>query len=121
MHVGPAERVDGLLGVADQHQRRLALAEGAVHDVPLHRVGVLEFVDQDDVVALPQAGAGHWAPHLVEQGATESEQDVVVRHDLERLLAALHLLTHRFGEAPTDGRQVLLLARAAARCPHPGG
>ncbi len=110
VHVGSAEGVDRLLGVADQHEGRVAgLAEGAVHDVPLHRVGVLELVDQDDVVALPQTGAGHRAAHVVEQGAAQPEQDVVVRHDLERLLATLHLLAHGFRETPADGRQVLLL------------
>ena len=52
--VGAAEGVDRLLGVADQDERRLAVAEGALDDLPLDRVGVLELVDQDDPVALPQ-------------------------------------------------------------------
>ena len=37
-------------------------AEGPAHDVPLHGVGVLELVDQDDVVALPQPRARGRAP-----------------------------------------------------------
>ena len=51
--VGAAERVDRLLGVADQHQRGVAV-EGAAQDRPLHRVGVLELVDQHHPVARPQ-------------------------------------------------------------------
>jgi hypothetical protein len=45
--VAAAERIDGLLGVADQNQRG-ALGERAVDDLPLHRVGVLELVDHHD-------------------------------------------------------------------------
>ena len=50
--VAAAERVDGLLGVADQHHRGVA-AEGPVEHLPLHRVGVLELVDQHDLPPLP--------------------------------------------------------------------
>jgi hypothetical protein len=38
--VGAAEGVDGLLRIADEDERRVAVAEGAVHDVPLDGVGV---------------------------------------------------------------------------------
>ena len=51
-HVAAAEGVDGLLGVADQHHRRVA-AERPVEHLPLHGVGVLELVDQHDLPALP--------------------------------------------------------------------
>ena len=51
--VGAAERVDRLLGVADEDQRRV-LAEREPDDVPLHRVGVLELVDEHDAEALAQ-------------------------------------------------------------------
>ncbi len=49
--VAAAERVDGLLRVADQDQRGAA-AERAVDHLPLHRVGVLELVDHHDRPAL---------------------------------------------------------------------
>ena len=45
--VAAAERVDGLLRVSDEDQRRVA-AERAVDHLPLHRVGVLELVDHHD-------------------------------------------------------------------------
>ena len=55
--VAAAEGVDGLLGVADQHQRGFA-GEGAVEHLPLHRVGVLELVDEHDPPALAHPLAG---------------------------------------------------------------
>ena len=55
--VAAAERVDGLLGIADQDHRRVA-AERPVDDLPLHRVGVLELVDHHDRPALPHPVPG---------------------------------------------------------------
>ena len=52
--VRAAEGIDGLLGVADEHERPLAVAEGAVDDRPLDGVGVLELVDEDDLEAAAQ-------------------------------------------------------------------
>ena len=51
--VGAAETVDRLLGVTDQDQRAVAV-EGALQDLPLHRVGVLELVDQHHLAAPAQ-------------------------------------------------------------------
>src|SRR5690606_34740570 len=48
LEVGAAERVDGLLGVADEPERLFALVEDGAEDRPLHRVGVLELVDERD-------------------------------------------------------------------------
>jgi hypothetical protein len=104
-----AERIDRLLGVADQHQRRPALAEGTVHDVPLNWVRVLELVDQHDVIALTQTCAGGGAPRIVEERRTKATEHVVIGEDLARLLPVLHLLAHRLGEAAPDGRQVIRL------------
>ena len=69
MHVGAPEGVDGLLGVAHQHQRRTIVSPVGVgraperrsQDVPLHLVGVLELVDHDQPVALAQPPADHVA------------------------------------------------------------
>lgn len=65
VNVGAPEGIDRLFGIADQHQRGgldvvtlsgiglvSGLAEDAVEDGPLDRVGVLEFIDQGDLVAL---------------------------------------------------------------------
>ena len=49
VHVRAAERVDRLLGVGDQDEGRIVTgtSEQSREDLPLHRVGVLELVDQD--------------------------------------------------------------------------
>ena len=46
VQVGMAKTVDGLLGVADQEQRRLAAAVQGAENRKLQRVGVLKLVDQ---------------------------------------------------------------------------
>ena len=53
MHVGAAESVDRLFGVAHRDQ---VASECSFKDPPLERVGVLEFVDQHQVVAVVQPG-----------------------------------------------------------------
>jgi hypothetical protein len=73
VHIGAAEGIDRLFGVADQHQPGAtstgtavidgrADTEGLFYDLPLDRVGVLELVDQDNRVAPAQPGAGGRAP-----------------------------------------------------------
>ena len=57
VHVRAAEGVDGLLRIADQDERRVAV-EREPQDVPLHRVGVLELVDEHDPVAAAQPRRG---------------------------------------------------------------
>ena len=55
--VAAAEPVDGLLGVADEHHRGVA-EEGPLQDLPLHRIGVLELVDEHEPPAVAHDGAG---------------------------------------------------------------
>ena len=59
MHVGPAEAVNRLVGVA--HGEQLAGRQpGAAQQIDqfhLHRVGVLQFVDEQEAVTLAEAGA----------------------------------------------------------------
>ena len=120
--VAPAEGVDGLLGVTDQDQRRVA-GEGAVEDVPLHRVGVLELVDQDHLPALAHPLACRCV--LVLECVGEPAEQVVVRQDAAAVLAPLHLVAHRLGEVdlgPRDASRLGVLRcelglRVADRCP----
>ena len=58
VHVGAPERIDGLLGVADdgQHVAARAVEEDPPEDRPLHLVGVLELVDERVAVAGAQGG-----------------------------------------------------------------
>jgi hypothetical protein len=55
-HVGPAEGVDRLVGVADGHQRRGG-GDERLEQAHLHRVGVLVLVDVDRAVLPAQQGA----------------------------------------------------------------
>ena len=54
MHVGAAESVDRLLGIADGDEAMAG--EGAVEDLPLQSIGVLELVDEDEPVAAGELG-----------------------------------------------------------------
>ncbi len=106
--VAAAEGVDRLLGVADQHHRGVA-GEGPVEHVPLHRVGVLELVDEHDLPARPHP-LGGGAVRLVE-GVGELGEQVVVGEDPESALAPVELLADRAREAdlaPRDRRAVLV-------------
>ena len=55
--VAAAEGVDRLLRVADQDHRRVT-GERAVEHLPLHRVGVLELVDQHDAASAGASAGG---------------------------------------------------------------
>ena len=90
--VAAAEGVDRLLRVADEHHGRVA-DEGPLDHVPLHRVGVLELVDEDDPPAAPHPGPGGGVGVL--QGGGEPAEQVVVAQDPEPALAALELGQHR--------------------------
>ena len=105
VHVRPAERIDRLLGVPDEHQTGGTVAEGLVDDFPLHAVGVLELVDQDYPVALAQAKASTGATLVVKQSMGQSDQQVVIGEEVPVEQAPLHLLPHPFGEAPAQPRR----------------
>jgi hypothetical protein len=76
-HVAAAKGVDRLLRVADQHQRLMAV-EGAVQDLPLHRVGVLELVDQHDGVARAHPCSCRLAANRVLQCVPQTGEQVLV-------------------------------------------
>ena len=108
--VGSPEGVDGLLGVPDEHERRAALAEGAPHDVPLHRVGVLKLVDEDDRVSGREAPARHRAALAVEERVAQPDEDVVVGENLRGTFPPLDLPCDRVGKATADGGGVAVIA-----------
>ncbi len=75
MHVRTAEPVDRLLGVPDQHERRIGVrrVEEGREDLPLDRIGVLELVDEHHGEPAPEgfdralrAGAAQRVPQLGE-------------------------------------------------------
>ena len=96
--VGAAEGVDRLLGIGDQHQRHPFGGERAVEDLPLNRVGVLELVDEDHVVARTQALPRRRPVRTVED-LVQPRQQIVVGHDRELALALLELVSHHPGQA----------------------
>ena len=121
--VGAAEGVDGLLRVADEDERRVAVPEGAEHDVPLDGVGVLELVDEHDAVALSQALGRGLAAGALER-VVEAGEQVVVGHDRHLALALVELVAHGEGQAAAHGRdrvprRVSRLDRAPSGCRRP--
>lgn len=98
--VAAAEPVDRLLGVTDEHEGAVP-AEGPVEDLPLHRVGVLELVDEHHPPALAHPLAGRRV--LVLEGGGEVGEQVVVAEHPEPPLAAVELLAHQSGEAQAPG------------------
>jgi hypothetical protein len=89
--VGAAEGIDRLFGVADEDERRVAVPEGAAHDVPLDGVGVLELVDEHDPVALSEVLRRGLAAGALER-VVEAREEVVVGHDGHLALAAAELV-----------------------------
>ncbi len=101
--VGAAEGVDRLLGVADEHHGPLAV-EGALEDLPLHRVGVLELVDHHHGVPAADPGPRRRPGRRVDQRVAQVHQQVVVVHQPAAALAELDLGAGRVGEpAPHVG------------------
>ena len=91
LRLGAAEAVDALLGVAhDEHARRLTRAgvarQPGVQRLPLQRVGVLEFVDQQVFDARVQPLLHPTAEHRVGQQHLRGAFDVVHVHPAARAL-----------------------------------
>ena len=116
VYVGPAERIDRLLGVGDEHERDAPFRERAIEDLPLGRVGVLELVDEHDVKPGAEPPAGGRAARPVERVVQPGEQ-VVVGHDREPPLALFELLANGDGQAVAHRRGAVgrLLARLELR------
>ena len=98
--VAAAEGVDRLLRVADEDQGGAA-GEGAVDDLPLDRVGVLELVDHHNRPAgvHPEPGRG---VGLVERVGQPGQQ-IVVAEDAAPPLARLQLPDHVADEPKAHG------------------
>ncbi len=84
--------------------------ECAVEDLPLDGVGVLELVDEHDLVARAQAAGGRAAARPGER-AVQAGQQVVVSHDRQLALAAFELAADRVCESVAHRRDAGLLGR----------
>ena len=74
VHVRSAKRVDRLLGVADEHERRTGVLPHAREDFILDRVGVLELVDECRRIAGAHALGELGAAVAVERGMDALQQ-----------------------------------------------
>ena len=115
--VAAAERVDGLLRVADQDQRRAA-GERAVDHLPLHRVGVLELVDHHDRPSLMHPQLRGRVVGLQRVG--QPGEQVVVAEDAEPALADFQFGQNVFREVDADRGARLGSADPSAAAPSPG-
>ena len=93
--IAATERIDGLLGIPDQHHGGY-LVEGLVDHAPLHRVGVLELIDHHDrpASAHPLPGRGI----LAGQRLGQPGQQVVVAEDSAAALADIEFGEDGIGE-----------------------
>ncbi len=118
--IGAAETVDRLLRVAHQehrrpHARALVTAQPPLQDAPLHRVGVLEFVEQQVLVARVQphlqVGGGVFVAH--QAGGFPLEVGEV--HRARLALVGLVPLDQRIAEGEQRGVDGTHAALVAAR------
>ena len=84
------ERIDGLLGITHENKRHPAV-KCAAEDFPLDRVGVLEFIDEDDPVSLLDASTRHLPMNGVGQRVTQKYEEVVKVADTGHSLTACQL------------------------------
>ena len=80
--VSPAERVNGLLRVADQHQPGYTVCKGPLDHLPLDGIGVLELVHEHHSVTLAQPAAGHLTSLFVRQSGKEAIEEAVVGQEI---------------------------------------
>ena len=106
MHVGAAEPIDGLLGVADGDEH--AVGECSLEHLPLQPIGVLELVDEHDAIALSELLGDNSATNWVDQRRVEPGDDGVVADLAARLLAVPHLGAGLVGEIGPPLGQVVV-------------
>ena len=90
-HVGATKRVDRLLGIADEEDRRVRVAVDAPDDLVLERVRVLEFVDQRRAVPSAEGVGERPAVTRLGERALERRYQVVVVLDAPVALSAAEL------------------------------
>ena len=100
VHPGPAEPVDGLLRVADQHHRRVP-HERLAQDLPLHGVGVLELVHEHEREPVTQPLLRRLTGLRVPQRVQQPGLHVVERVQADLPLPLLHPRPYSLGERPS--------------------
>ncbi len=111
VHVGAPERIHGLLGIADQDQAGRAAGEGSLQHGPLHRIGVLELVDQHHLVALRQAAARFRPAVGILEGAGQPVQEMVVGEEAVLEETATDILAGPLGQSAEQPARILPAGR----------
>ncbi|CAB4364813.1 unannotated protein [freshwater metagenome] len=114
MNIGAAEAIDRLLGVA--HRDEVA-GERVLEDLPLHWVGVLELVDEHQLVATVQRLHHGRAVDRIGDGIAQTGDEIVVPEFLACASPAAHLIhrqVHKFDPAFETSRCVVLVRREGA-------
>jgi hypothetical protein len=111
--VGAAEAVDRLLGVADQEQR--PVGEAGREDRVLQRIGVLELVDQRDLMTAADGAAHGVGARRVAQRRMGAHQQVVEGGDMFLALALFDPLLHRDQQLGAQVRERLADGRLDLR------
>ena len=127
MDVGAPERVDRLLRIPDQDQapRRGARLAGRLpmpdpaKDLVLHRIRVLELVDQREAELLPQP-VGETSALGSTQRVAKGDQQVVEDELMALVAAAAGLLARRLDHRSSQGERARVVGRLdrARRMPH---
>jgi len=94
LDVAPAEAVDRLLGVADQHERGAA-GEACLEEGPLSRIGVLELVHQHDREPFTEQLGGRLPADRIGEHRRQPHDHVVVSEDPARALPGVEHLANR--------------------------
>ena len=110
-HISPAEGVNGLFRVPDQYQRPVAV-ERVAQDAPLGRVGVLELINQHDLVVLPQPLPGI----VVGEGVLQAQHQIVEGDQSAGAAATQDLIANRLCEGEPGRLDRRGLDRAGVQC-----
>ena len=95
--VGSPEAVDGLLRVPDKKHRQLAGGLDLLEDPVLHRVSVLEFIDQRRMV-MAADGLSQARPAIALQGLVEIPENIVKPHQAPLSHSPGQLRANRIGQ-----------------------
>ena len=96
-HLCASEGVDRLLRVADEHQRRVPV-EREAKDLPLHRIRVLELVDEHHPKTATDPSAGRRPVCGVGQCVAQQHLKVVIVTHIGEAFTPFHLFAYLRGE-----------------------
>ena len=102
VHISTAERIDGLLRVADQDQAGYTVSERPLDHLPLDGVGVLELVHEHHPVTLAQPAARHVASLFVRKCRKKTVEKAVVGQEIGIEKAPLEISANALRQPPAQ-------------------